>query len=246
MTKAELLAKVASVRAKQNLSEAEIKNAEDTIANIETPVTDAPIKPAENVPAEPKDLPTQKDVEKAVADAEGPIVPADKDGISKNGGEDEGRMDGDGIEVSKAKEDNKMKDAINVADRKVQESEQVKDELLRKVEESAAREEELVAKINEITTLCEAALLVQADNLTKEHATEMAKIFESVIAKGEAIENKLNASIVENKKLYESAKAHYASASKLNKILLEAVKKAQPERKLTRYTTFARRASEIK
>lgn len=246
MTKAELLAKVANIKAQQTLSEAEVKKAEDTIANIETPVTDAPIKPAENAPAEPKELPTQKDVEKAVAAAEDTLVPADKDGVSKNGGECDKLMTADGIEAEKKKEDNKMKDAINVADRKVEESEQVKDELLRKVEESAKREEDLKAKIEEITNLCEAALIVQADNLTKEHATEMAKIFESVIAKGEAIEKKLNASIAENKKLYESAKAHYASSSKLNKILLEAVKNAQPKKNFTRYTTFARKASEIK
>ena len=244
MTKAEILAQIADIKAKQNLSEAEVKKAEDTIDNIKTPVTDAPIAPAEGAPVEPKDLPTQKDVEKEVAKAEGPIVPADKDGVSKNGGEED--LTDTTVETEKKKEDNKMKDAINVADRKVEESEQVNSELLKKVEESAKREEELKAKMAEITDLCEAALLVQADNLTKEHATEMSKIFESVIKKGEAIEKKLNASIAENKKLYESAKAHYASSSKLNKILLEAVKNAQPKKELTRYATFARRASEAK
>ena len=156
MTKAEILAKVSELKAKQNLSEAEVKKAEDTIANIETPVTDAPIKPAENAPAEPKDLPTQKDVEKAVANAEDPIVPADKDGVSKNGGECDQLMTADGIEAEKKKEDKKIKDAINVGERKVEESEEVKDELLKQLEESSKREEELKAKIAEITKLCEA------------------------------------------------------------------------------------------
>lgn len=244
MKKTEILAQLADKMAKQKLSEAEVKKAEDTLANIKTPVTDAPISPAEGAPAEPKDLPTQKAVEKAVNGAEDPIVPADKDGVSKNGGEKE--LTDTTVETEKKKEDNKMKDAINVADRKVEESEQVQNELLKKVEESAKREEELKAKISEITNICEAALVVQADDLSKEHATEMAKIFEAVIAKGEAIENNLNTSIKENKKLYESAKIHYTNACKLNKILLEAVKKAQPEKKLTRYATFARKASEIK
>lgn len=244
MTKAEILAQLADIKAKQKLSEAEIKKAEDTLDNIKTPVTDAPIAPAEGISSEHKDLPGTKAVEKAVKNTEPTLVPADKDGVSKNGGEKP--LTDTTIEAEKKKEDNKMKDAINVADRKVEEAEQVNSELLRKVEESAKREEELKAKMAEITDLCEAALVVQADNLTKEHASEMTKIFESVIAKGEAIEKKLNASIAENKKLYESAKAHYVSSSKLNKILLEAVKKAQPERKLTRYATFARRASEVK
>lgn len=246
MTKAEILAKVSELKAKQNLSEAEVKKAEDTIANIETPVTDAPIKPAENAPAEPKDLPTQKDVEKAVANAEDTIVPADKDGVSKNGGECDQLMTADGIEAEKKKEDKKIKDAINVGERKVEESEEVKDELLKQLEESSKREEELKAKIAEITKLCEATLQVQADDLTKAHAKEMAKIFDSVVAKAESIERDLNKSISENKKLYESAKAHYEGASRLNRILLEAVKKAQPEKKFTRYATLAKRASEVK
>lgn len=245
MTKAELLAQIANIK-KTKLAESEVKKAEDTLANIETPVTDAPVAPAEGAPSEAKPLPTQKEVEKEVNAAVDTIVPADKDGVSKNGGEDDKLMTQDGIESEKKKEDNKMKDAINVAERKVEESEQVKDELLKKLEESAKREEELNKKIAEITELCEAALVVQADDMNKEHAADMAKIFESVIAKGEKIENELNASIAKNKKLYESAKAHYASSSKLNKILLEAFRKAQPERKLTRYTTLARRASEIK
>lgn len=48
------------------------------------------------------ELPTQKEVEKYVAKDEGPMIPVDKDGVSKNGGDDD-RMEADKVEAEKKK-----------------------------------------------------------------------------------------------------------------------------------------------
>ena len=188
------------------------------------------------------ELPTQKEVEKYVAKDEGPMIPVDKDGVSKNGGDDD-RMEADKVEAEKKKEDNSMKDVINVSSRKVEESAEVNNELLSQLQEAAIREEQYKAKIAKINGLCEKALKTQAESITKEHAKEVYKIFESVIAEGEKFEKELKESAAKNKKLYMTAKKLYEGSNKLNKILLEAVKKAQPERKMTRYSTPAYRVA---
>lgn len=246
MTKNEILAKVAEIKkAKTAMAEAaEITNADQTVANIKTPVTNAPIKPAEGAPTDVKATPTEKQVEKAVDNAMDPIVPADKDGVSKNGGEDEALMSEEGLEKAKAKEDHKMKDAINVATRKVEEVESVKEELLAQLKEARENEESLNKKINEIQELCEATLKTQAEDLAKSHAQEFQRILEKIGQKASIIENRLTKEIENNKKLYEASSRYYANSAKLNKILLEAVKNAQPKKTLTRYTTFARKIAE--
>ena len=79
MTKEELIRLI-------NESAENITNADQTVKNIETKeVKD--VKPAEGITHLNSELPTQKDIEKEVNAAEDPIVPADKDGISKNGGD---------------------------------------------------------------------------------------------------------------------------------------------------------------
>lgn len=237
MTKAEAIAKI-----KESMKESNVLNvtdAEQTVANIDAkPVDD--VKAAEGMPHE--ELPTQAGVEKAVAAAEPTLVPADKDGVSKNGGEEE--LSATAIEAERKKEDNAMKDVINVADRKVEENAEVQAELLKQLEEATARDAENKAKIAEINALCEEALKVQREELIKSHSQEMEAFFEAIIAKGEAFEKELTESAEKNEKAYKSAKKLYESSLKMNKMLLEAVKKAQPARNMTRYVTPARRALE--
>lgn len=228
-TKAELL---------RMLSESEVKNADDTLSNIETKVVDD-VKAAEGMPHE--ELPTQAAIEKEVAKDEGPIVPADKDGVSKNGGECD-CLDNDKIEAERKKEDNAMKDVINVASRKVEENSEVNNELLSQLKESSDNIKALKKKIKDLTDICESALLAQEADLTKQHAAEMKKVFNAVIAEGVKFEQSLTESVTKNEKMYKKAQKMYESSAKLNRILLEAVKKSQPEKKMIRYQTAAARA----
>lgn len=220
------------------LSESEVKNAEDTLSNIETKVVDG-VKPAEGMPHE--ELPTQAAIEKEVAKDEGPIVPADADGVSKNGGESDDLEPGK-IEAERKKEDNGMKDIINVSTRKVEENAEVNNELLSQLQEAAAREEALKVKLQKVQALCEEAIKTQQADLTKTHAEEMKRVFTAVITEGKKFEAMLSESSAKNEKLYKKAQKMYESSAKLNKILLEAVKKNQPEKKMVRYQTAAARA----
>ena len=236
MTKAEAIAKIKESMKESNVLN--VTNAEQTVANIEGKEVED-VKAAEGMPK--SELPTQKDVEKVVANAEPTLVPADKDGVSKNGGETD-VMDNEKIEAERKKEDNAMKDVINVADRKVEENSEVQAELLKQLEEATAREESYKAKVAEINSLCEEALKVQREELIKSHSQEMEAFFEAIIAKGEAFEKELTEAAEKNEKAYKSAKKLYESSLKMNKMLLEAVKKAQPARNMTRYMTPAARA----
>lgn len=236
MTKAEAIAKIKESMKESNVLN--VTNAEQTVANIEGKEVEN-VKAAEGMPK--SELPTQKDVEKVVANAEPTLVSADKDGVSKNGGEKD-VMDNEKIEAERKKEDNAMKDVINVADRKVEENSEVQAELLKQLEEATAREESYKAKVAEINSLCEEALKVQREELIKSHSQEMEAFFEAIIAKGEAFEKELTEAAEKNEKAYKSAKKLYESSLKMNKMLLEAVKKAQPARNMTRYMTPAARA----
>lgn len=239
MTKEEMIAALKASKLQES-NATNVKDAEDTLQNIETKeVKDAP--KADGVTGLDSELPTQKDIEKEVAKDEGPIVPADKDGVSKNGGESD-KMEAGKVEAEKKKEDNGMKDVINVSDRKVEEAAEVHNELLAQLQEASAREEGYKAKIAEINTLCEKALKAQAEQLTKDHAAEMNKVFESVIAEGEKMEKELAEAATKNAKMYKTAQKLYESSAKLNNILLEAVRKSAPEKKMTRYMTPQLRA----
>ena len=193
MTKEEMIAALKASKLQES-NATNVKDAEDTLQNIETKeVKDAP--KADGVTGLDSELPTQKDIEKEVAKDEGPIVPADKDGVSKNGGESD-KMEAGKVEAEKKKEDNGMKDVINVSDRKVEEAAEVHNELLAQLQEASAREEGYKAKIAEINSLCEKALKAQAEQLTKDHAAEMNRVFESVIAEGEKMEKELIKGVV--------------------------------------------------
>ena len=217
-----------------------VKKAEDTLQNIETKeVKDS--KPAEGMGADP--LPTQKEVEKVVNAAEGPMIAVDKDGVSKDGGDCDKLMSKDGVEAERKKQDNGMKDVINVSSRKVEETAEVNNELLAQLKEAADREEGYKAKIAEITKLCEKALNVQQKAIAQEAAEHMKEIFQSILTEGEKAEKEMTEAAAKNEKMYKTAQKMYESSSKLNKILLEAVKKAQPEKQMTRYMTPGKRAT---
>jgi len=215
-----------------------ITNADQTVKNIETKVVDD-VKPAEGMPHE--ELPTQAGVEKMVNAAEEPIVPADKDGVSKNGGESDD-LEAGKIEAERKKEDNGMKDVINVSSRKVEENSEVNNELLSQLKEAQEREEGYKSQIENIQKLCEESIAKATKEMTAAHAIEMKKVFEAVIAEGESFQAKLAEGSKKTEKLYATAQKMYENATRLNKILLEAVKKAQPEKKMVRYQTAAARA----
>lgn len=233
MTKEEILAALKESNALN------VKKAEDTIQNIDSKeVKDS--KAAEGMGADP--LPTQKEVEKEVNKDVGPMIPVDKDGVSKDGGDCDKLMDKDGVEAERKKQDNGMKDVINVSSRKVEETAEVNNELLTQLQEAAKREEKYKAQISEINALCEKALTTQKEALTKDHAVEMNRVFEAVIKEGEKMENELAESAAKNEKMYKTAQKLYENSTRLSKILLEAVKKAQPEKQMTRYMTAKARA----
>lgn len=240
MTKEEMIAALKASKLQES-NATNVKKAEDTLQNIEAKeVKEAP--KADGIKGLDSELPTQKEVEKEVAKNEGPIVPADKDGVSKNGGECDKMEDGK-VEAEKKKEDNGMKDVINVSDRKVEEAAEVHNELLAQLKEASAREDAYKAKIESINALCKRALKAQAEQLTKNHANEMNKVFESVIAEGEQMEKALTEAAAKNAKMYKTAQKLYESSAKLNGVLLEAVRKSIPAKKMTRYMTPQRRAA---
>lgn len=222
------------------LKESEVKKAEDTLSNIETKEVKG-VEPAEGIKHLDSELPTQAAIRKEVNKDEGPVVPVDKDGISKNGGESDD-LEAGKVEAERKKEDNGMKDVINVASRKVEENSEVSNELLSQLKEANEREKAMKAQIAEMKKLCEEALTTQEADLVKTHAKEMKRVFEAVIVEGEKFEKSLAESSAKNEKLYKKAQKMYESSAKLNKILLEAVKKSQPEQKMVRYQTAASRA----
>ena len=242
MTKEELLAKLS---ARKQMSEAvlNVKKAEDTVANIDGKEVKAPVAKADGVQGLDSELPTQKAVEKEVAKDEGPMIPVNKDGESKNGGESDQLAAGK-VEAEKKKEDNGMKDIINVSERKAEESAEVSNELLTQLKEAAKREEGYKKTIRDIKAYCESMIEKQAIDLTNAHAAEMKKIFESVTIEGEKLEREMTEAAAKNEKMYNTAKKLYESSSKMNKILLKAVKEAAGEKKMVRFVTPERRAVE--
>lgn len=226
-----------------------VTNADQTVQNIETKVVKNGTEVADGKEGHAaslnSELPTQKEIEKEVNKDEGPMIAVDKDGVSKNGGDCDKLMSDNGVEAERKKEDNGMKDVLNVSTRKVEEASEVSNELLAELQEAAKREESYKEKINKITALCEKALLAQEDSLTREHANKMNAVFQKVITEGAKLEEQLKEAAAKNEKLHAKAQKLYENSNKLNKILLEAVKKAQPEKEMNRFMTPAMRAARI-
>lgn len=220
-----------------------VTNAEQTLANVE-------VKEVEDVKkAELPELEVHgegaKDVAKAVADAEGPMIPVDAEGQSKNGGECPELVQPGALQKEREKQDRAMKDVENVASRKVEESMDAQAELLAQIQERDAMLEESKKKIVELNRLCTEALAAQRQQLAERHGKEMEIFFEQVIAQGEAMEKELTAAAEKSAKIAESTKKQYESSLKLTKKLVEAVKAAQPKKEMTRYMTAAARAQKI-
>lgn len=239
MTKEEMMAALKQAALKES-NALNVKKAEDTLQNIETKeVKDS--KAAEGMGADP--LPTQKEIEKEVAKDEGPMLPVDKDGVSKDGGDCDKLMSKDGVEAERKKQDAGMKDVINVSNRKVEEASEVNNELLSQLKEAQDREVELKNKMAEMKKLAESALAAQAENLNKEHANYMKAVFESLVKEGDAIEATLSEAVAKNEKMYKTAQKLYENSSKLNKILLEAYKANKAKRTMKRISSPAWRAT---
>ena len=152
MTKQEFIEKLQAVK-----EATEVKRAEDTVMDIKDVEE---VKSAEGMPN--SELPTQKEVEKEVEQAVDPVVPADEDGVSKNGGEQE-EVTNETIAAEKKKEDNRMKDAINVTQRTYEESAEVNTELLSKLAESEETIKSLQEKIAKINEVAKQALVSQKE-----------------------------------------------------------------------------------
>ncbi len=228
MTKQEMLARLkveaASDDSVKNIVSAEKDNskADEQIAKLDT------------------ELPTAAAIDAIVADADATIVPADADGISKNGGE----MEMVDAPAERKKQDNAAKDVINVADRKAEESSEVQEELLAQLKEAAEREESYKAKIVEMKLLCQEAIVAQREKMVSENSKTTKEFFEAIVAKGEAMEKELTEAAEKNHKAFKTAKKLHEGSSKMCKILMEALKSAQPQKAFTRYTTPTRRALE--
>lgn len=218
-----------------------VKKAEDTLQNIKDVKEVNCAKVGEGINGLKSELPTQKAIEKEVNKDKGPMIPVDKDGVSKDGGNSD-KLAAGKVEAERKKEDNGMKDVINVSSRKVEEANEINNELLNQLKEAAGREESYKRQLSKMKALCEQALLSQERALTKEHAKEMKAIFEAVIAEGEKMEKSMNESSVKTNKMYKNAKKLYENSIKLNKILVEAIKKSQPKKEMIRYETAAAKA----
>jgi len=237
-TKDELIKAVMTIKESNALN---VKKAEDTLQNIKDVKEVDGAKVGEGINGLNSELPTQKEVEKEVNKDEGPMIPVDKDGVSKDGGNSD-KLEAGKVEAERKKEDNGMKDVINVSSRKVEEAAEVHTELLKQLEEAAAREAGYLKKIDELKKMCESTIKAQEQDLTKQHAKEMNEIFKSILAEGESMEKSLRESAAKNAKLYNNAKKLHENSIKLNKILVEALKKAQPKKEMVRYETAAKRA----
>jgi len=145
-TKDELIKAVMTIKESNALN---VKKAEDTLQNIKDVKEVDGAKVGEGINGLNSELPTQKEVEKEVNKDEGPMIPVDKDGISKDGGNSD-KLEAGKVEAERKKEDNGMKDVINVSSRKVEEAAEVHTELLKQLEEAAAREAGYLKKIDEL------------------------------------------------------------------------------------------------
>lgn len=218
-----------------------VTNATQTEENIDMKAVDN-VKPNEDAPAL-EEQPSEKAIDKLVQNAEDPIVPADKDGVSKNGGESD-LADPKVFDHDKKVEDGMLKDVVNVSSRKIEEATDAQAELLKQIQERDNALAEAKNKIVEINKLCEAALVAQREELIKEHSEQMKEFIDKIIAKGEEMENELTEAVVKNEKAYNDTKKLYEASVKLAKKLVEAVRAAQPQKNMKRHMTATRRAIE--
>lgn len=232
MTKQELIDMIRSKKEAVNATDLETKD-NFTLDNIKGKEVDD-VKPAEGVEhAEENKAGDGKEVAKEVEAAVDPVVDADKDGVSKNGGEEE--LDEKNIEAEKAKEDKAMQDVINVTGRTYEENTEAQNELLSKLDESVKANEKLKEDMATVQALCKEALEAQKEKIAQVNARQTSELIESIIKIGESMEAELNAEIARGKKNLAKVESTLKASNKLNKILREGLIKTRQEKKLVRY-----------
>lgn len=239
MTKQELIQKI---REKKEAVDATAKD-NFTLSNIEgKEVKDT--KPAEGVEhTEENKAGDASEVAKEVAAAVDPVVPADSEGISKNGGEKE--LDDKTIENEKKKEDNAMQDVINVTDRTYEENTEVQNELVSQLKEAVAANEKLKKEMVTIQEVCKAALRIQKEKYVEYSATKTADLIESIVKIGENMEKDLCNEIERGKKNVSRLESTLKASNKLNNILREGLLATRAPKKMVRYESVMKRYSKI-
>ena len=232
MTKQEFIEKLQAVK-----EATEVKRAEDTVMDIKDVEE---VKSAEGMPN--SELPTQKEVEKEVEQAVDPVVPADEDGVSKNGGEQE-EVTNETIAAEKKKEDNRMKDAINVTQRTYEESAEVNTELLSKLAESEETIKSLQEKIAKINEVAKQALVSQKEEITEAFTNKLTEVLEKISAEGTKMEEELKAESAKATKSLALAEAFGKASLKLNNILIKALKESHSDKKLVCHESYKARVS---
>jgi hypothetical protein len=238
MTKQEL---IESVRAKKEAADVKAQDNE-TLKNIEVKTVED-VKPAENITPADVATPEQKEVEKAVAAAVEPVVPADEDGVSKNGGEAE--MTAETIESEKKKEDKAFQDIVNVTGRTYEENAEVQKELLTKLDESIKANEKLKLDMAHVQSVCKEALAAQRKQFAESSAEKTAQLIESIIAIGEGMEAEMAAEIATSKKNLAKVEATLKASNKLNNILREGLIANRAEKKMVRYESAMKKLTKI-
>lgn len=239
MTLEQIKALVESAKAKKAVAE-EVTNAEQTVANIEAKVvTDA--KPADGVAhAEENKAGDAEEVAKEVEAAVEPVVDADKDGVSKNGGEAD-LMEPGKIEADRKKEDNKMKDVINVTGRTYEESVAVEQELKAQLESSSKEIAALKEQISKVNKVVKAALDVQTERYTEAVAERVTKLLNQIREEGLAIEESLVKEAEAAKKNCAKAESFAKTSLRLNKILREGLLSMKAPKKFVVYESSTRK-----
>lgn len=233
MTREEMIAKL---KAKKEAVEV-VKNAEDTAKDLTKGAIEGNTKAdvAKDIPSVSNG--TEDDVKKFVNAAVKSTICVDKNGVSKNGGDDDALMTADGIEGAKKKQDAHLKDVINVSTRQVTEAQIANADLNKQLAESEARERAIMKILVETKEKFKKEIYESNAKLTESHAKKMKDLVEKLIVQGEKIENALKESAERNKTMYKKAKKMHESSNRLNKILLEAVKQNRSEKKYIRHVT---------
>lgn len=239
MTKKELIQKI---RDKKEAADATAKD-NFTASNID----DKEVKnvaPASNIEhADENKAGDAAEVAKEVAAAVDPVVPADEDGVSKNGGEKE--MTADTVEAEKKKEDNAMKDVINVTDRTYEENKEVQSELVAQLKEAVDKNEKLKAEMKNIQDVCKAALAAQKAQYVEYSTKKVQGLIESIVKIGESMEAELNAEIARGKKNVAKLEATLKASNKVCNILREGLLAGREPKKMVRYESVMKRYTKI-
>ena len=239
MTKQELIQKI---RDKKEAADATAKD-NFTVANIEGKEVNN-VAPAAGVEhAEENKAGDAKEVAKEVETAVDPVVPADEDGVSKNGGEKE--LTDTTVETEKKKEDNAMQDVINVTDRTYEENAEVQSELVSQLKEAVEKNEKLKVEMKNIQDVCKAALEAQKSQYVEYSAKKTEALIESIVKIGESMEAELNAEIERGKKNVVRMEATLKASNKLNNILREGLLASREPKKMVRYESVMKRYSKI-